>query len=275
MEARGVACVTGAARGLGRALSLELARRGFDVVATMRDPTGCGDLADEARAEGARLSTARLDVDRPGDFAPPPGLRVWVNNAALELTNDAVEHTPQDVWQAMLATNLLGAVELTRRALPALRAAGGGVVCNVTSASLLVPMPFFAAYRASKAALSAFGESLRSEVAPHGIRVLEVLPGALDTDMLRASSPLPDADAHATYRAQARHVAARRTAAVGDPTPPRAAAAAIVDAILDDTAPLRVACDPMGEALLAGWRARDDETWMTPLVKAFDPTSSD
>jgi len=273
MQANGIAWVTGASRGIGRATALELADRGFRVVASMRDPHAGEDLVGEATSRGLDLQLARLDVDSPGDFTAPAGLRVLVNNAGLDPGNDAVESTPLADWRAAFETNLFGAVEVTRRALPALRASGGGVVCNVTSASLLVPMPFFSVYRASKAALSAFGESLRSECRPHGIRVLEILPGAIDTDMLAASSIRPSAADHAAYRAQAERVEAQRRAVAGSTTPATQAARAIVDAILDDAAPLRVACDAMGEALLARFRSVSDEENMAPLLAAFDPRS--
>jgi len=61
--------------------------------------------------------------------------------------------------------------------------AGGGVICNVTSSSVLAPVPFLGAYRSSKAAVGAIGESLMAEVAKWGIRVLEVMPGPIETDM--------------------------------------------------------------------------------------------
>lgn len=273
MDASGTAWVTGASRGIGRASALELARRGFHVVASMRNPDDGRSLVREATALGLRVELSRLDVDSPGDFEAPRGLRVLVNNAGVDPGNDAVEFTPQETWRAAFSTNLFGAVEVTRRALPALRASGGGVVCNVTTASLLVPMPFFSVYRASKAALSAFGESLRSECAPHGIRVVEVLPGAIETEMLAASAIRPAAAAHAPYRAQAELVERQRAGAAGPGTPVAQAARAIADAILDDSTPLRVACDPMGEALLARWRSLSDEEGMAPLVAAFDPRS--
>jgi NAD(P)-dependent dehydrogenase (short-subunit alcohol dehydrogenase family) len=271
MEASGIAWVTGASRGIGRATALELALRGFRVVASMRDVEAGRSLAREAAERGGELELARLDVTSPGGFAAPEGLRVLVNNAGIDPGNDAAEFTAPDEWRAAFETNLFAAVELIRRALPALRAAGGGVICNVTSASLLVPMPFFSVYRASKAALSAYGESLRSECAPHGIRVVEVLPGAIDTDMLAASSIRPAAADHAAYRAQAERIETQRAAAASARTPAVEAARSIVDAILDDAAPLRVACDAMGAALLARWRGQSDEAHMAPLVAAFDP----
>jgi NAD(P)-dependent dehydrogenase (short-subunit alcohol dehydrogenase family) len=169
----------------------------------------------------------------------------------------------------MFETNLFGLVEVTRRALPVLRASGGGVVCNITSSSLLVPMPFFGMYRASKAAVSAYGESLQAEVAGQGIRVVEVMPGAIDTDMLAASQPTPEAVAFEPYRQLAELIGAARAGTLGDVTPVRAAAEAIVAAILDDDAPLRVACDPMGEALLSAWHAAQGEDLLRSYLDAF------
>jgi deazaflavin-dependent oxidoreductase (nitroreductase family) len=100
-----------------------------------------------------------------------------VNNAGVDTAYLPVEHAPLALWREMFETNLFGVVEVVRRAVPSLRAAGGGVVCNITSCSYLVGVPFYAAYRASKAAVGALGESLRAELAPFGIRVLEVMPG--------------------------------------------------------------------------------------------------
>jgi len=174
MEASGVALVTGAGRGIGRAVAVELARRGFDVVATMRDPSHGAGLADEAGA-GSRLTVERLDVNDESTMQMPPGLRVLVNNAGVESDNLPLEVMPADAWRAIFETNVFGLVAVTRHAIPALRDAGGGVICNVTSSSVLAPVPFLGAYRSSKAAVSAIGESLMAEVAAWGIRVLEIL----------------------------------------------------------------------------------------------------
>ncbi len=201
----------------------------------------------------------------------PPGLRVLVNNAGLDAPYLPVEHAPLTMWRELFDTNLFGLIEVTRRAIPALREAGGGVICNVSSCSILVPMPFFAAYRASKAAVSALGESLRTEVRPFGIRVLEVQPGAIGTDMLAESERLPEAAEHADYRAMAERVHASRRAASGQVTSAEDAARAIGGAILDDASPLRVACDPMGAGLLETWRASSDEEMMSGMLAHFAP----
>ena len=86
MKAEGVAVVTGASRGLGRAVAVELAERGFDVIATMRDPA-VADLP-------AGITVQRLDVTDPGDFAFPRDLSVLVNNAGVRRAYLPVEHVP-------------------------------------------------------------------------------------------------------------------------------------------------------------------------------------
>jgi NAD(P)-dependent dehydrogenase (short-subunit alcohol dehydrogenase family) len=266
VKAAGVALVTGAGRGLGAAVALELARRGFDVVAGMRRPEAG---AERLRREGAgSLRAAELDVTRPDTIAIPDGLRVLVNNAGTDAAYLPVEHAPASLWRDMLETNLFGLVEVTRRAIPALRAAGGGVVCNLTSASLFTAVPFFAAYRASKAAVSAFGESLAVEVAGFGIRVVEIAPGPIDTDMLQSSDRLPEAAAHPGYERLAEWLLRGRRGVAGLVTRPAAAAARIADAILDDAAPLRNACDPLGEAQLEAARSRTDDERLRAVLEA-------
>jgi NAD(P)-dependent dehydrogenase (short-subunit alcohol dehydrogenase family) len=272
MQAEGIALVTGASRGIGRGVALELARRGFEVVAGVRRPAAGESLEREAREIGGSLRAERLDVDEPSSISIPKGLRVLVNNAGIEGENQPVEHTAMEDWRRIFETNVFGLLEVTRRAIPVLRDSGGGVVCNVTSSSTLVPMPFFAVYRASKAAASAIGETLRTELRPFGIRMLEIMPGAIETDMLAASSLLPEATAHPEYRAQAERVRQAREQTSGITTSVADAARAIADAILDDGSPMRVGCDPMGNGLLAAWRGQSDEETMKPMVELFTPS---
>jgi|SRR5208337_3322188 len=268
MQAEGIAFVTGASRGIGSAIALELACRGFEVWASMREPEDGAGLAGRAALAGAKVRILRLDVTRSETIELPDGLRVLVNNAGLDGSQLPVEHAPLEEWRTVFETNLFGLLEVTRRAIPKLRAAGG-VICNVGSASVLVPMPFFAGYRASKAAVSALGESLRTELAPFGIRVLEILPGAIATDMFARSDHLPEAAGCAGYTEMAERVYRARRNSASASTPAERAASAIADAILDDSAPLRVAPDPMGAGLLSAWRAQDDEAAMRPMVAFF------
>jgi NAD(P)-dependent dehydrogenase (short-subunit alcohol dehydrogenase family) len=266
MRAEGAAVVTGASRGIGRAVARELATRGFDVVATMRDPAAGAELADEA---DGRLRVEALDVTDPGSFEMPEGLRVLVNNAGVEAEHPPFEATPMELWRRMYDTNVFGLIDVTRRAIPALRASGGGVVCNVTSSSILAPVPFYAPYRSSKAAVSAIGESLRAELAPFGIRVLEIMPGPIDTDMLAGSGEPPEAIEHEGYADVAARYHEGRQGIEGQITSTADAARAIVDAVLDDDAPLRVACDPLASGLLDAWRATTDENLMQAMLPTW------
>jgi len=266
MNPKGTALVTGASRGIGRAVALELDRRGFDVLATMRNPDDGSGL--EEASVGGRLRTAALDVTDASHIEIPSDLSVLVNNAGIEGDHLPVEHAPMKLWRELFETNLFGLIEVTRRALPALRQ-NRGVLCNVTSCSILLPVPFFAAYRASKAAVSALGESLRAELAHTGVRVLEVLPGAIRTDMLTGSERVPEAAAFEPYRAIAETMHGMRLASKDAFEEADVAARSIVDAILDPEAPLRHAPDPMSGGLLAAWKASDDESMMGGMLSSL------
>lgn len=269
MEATGVALVTGASRGIGRAVALELARAGFEVVATMRDPAAGAGLAEQARAGGGQLRVERLDVTDPGSIALPAGLRVLVNNAGLEGGHHPVETTPAQLWREVFETNVFGLIAVTAAALPLLRAGGGGVICNLTSSSLFAPVPFFAPYRASKAAVAALDESLRAEVARFGIRVVEIMPGPIDTDMYAQSEQPLEALDHPDYAALAETLTALKAHSRAMLHPAPAAAEAIVAAILDDAGPLRHGCDPLSVALLEQWRRSSDEEMMRGMLAAL------
>jgi NAD(P)-dependent dehydrogenase (short-subunit alcohol dehydrogenase family) len=236
MDIHGSALVTGASRGIGRAVALELAHRGFDTVATMRDPGAGAAMAGETEGN---LQVRRLDVTDPATFDLPSDLRVLVNN---------------EDWRRMFETNVFGVVALTSAAIPILRANQPSVVCTVTSSSIIASVPFFSAYRASKAAASAFGDSLRVEVAPFGIRVVEILPGPIDTDMFRLSTGEQGAARFDDYRPLA-DVSASLRREHADPRVVDAAQAAstIVDAILDSEGPMRYGCDPVSLELLELW----------------------
>lgn len=271
MEASGIALVTGASRGIGRAVALELAARGFEVVATMRNPAAGETLAAEAAAAGTSLRVERLDVTDPASIAIPAGLRLLVNNAGVEAEHPPFEHTPLELWRTMFETNVFGLIDVTRRAIPALRAAGGGVICNVTSSSILAPVPFYAPYRSSKAAVMAIGESLRTELAPLGIRIVEIMPGPIDTDMLEDSDRPAQAIEYPEYAPMAEKMYEGRKLSVTDMVTPAAdAARAIADAVLDDDGPLRYGCDPLSVGMLEAWRTTPDEDLMRAVMWAWD-----
>jgi uncharacterized oxidoreductase len=176
--------VTGGGSGMG----LELARRLADsnqVVIAGRDE----ERLERARAHTPTLSTRRLDVtseDQARDaiawlMSEFEGLDVLVNNAGLfrgyELSDaDAYAKSSADV-----DVNIVGALRMTRLALPLLEASRAGAVVFMSSAVALAAVPGFAVYAATKAAVHSLARSLRAELEPRGIRVFEVLPPVVDT----------------------------------------------------------------------------------------------
>jgi NAD(P)-dependent dehydrogenase (short-subunit alcohol dehydrogenase family) len=265
----GTAVVTGASRGIGRAVAVELARQGFSVVAAMRSPDDGRALTEELGPAGHRLMVERMDVTDPDTIRLPADLSVLVNNAAVEAPHPTFEATPMSTWRDMFETNVFGLIEVTRRAVGIMRERGRGVICNVTSSSLLAPVPFYGPYRASKAAVTALTETLRTELLPLGIRVIEILPGAIATDMLARSEESPVDVDHPAYRPMAERFIELRRPLSGRGVPPADAARAIVEAICDDARPMRYSCDPMGAGLLGAWRAQGSEQLMDAMMKPW------
>lgn len=270
MDVKGSALVTGASRGIGRAVAVELANRGFDTVATMRDTSAGAGLRREATGS---LRVAHLTVTDPDSYDLPEDLTVLVNNAGVDSDYLPVEHADLEDWRALFETNVLGVVAVTKAAIPILRTNQPAVICNVTSSSILAAVPFYAAYRATKAAVSALGDSLRIELAPAGVRIVEIMPGPIDTDMFQLSRGEQAATRFEEYRSMAQQ-ASRLRQESADPmvATPRDAATRIVDAILDDTGPMRYGCDPLSDGLLDIWRRSDDEAMFAMTAGGlYDP----
>jgi NAD(P)-dependent dehydrogenase (short-subunit alcohol dehydrogenase family) len=183
------AVVTGASRGIGAAIAVALARAGADVAGvdlTPSDETAArirdagrtavmvvGDTGDPQTSE--RL--LRAAVDELG------GLDVWVNNAAKLLVRPAVETTDDD-WHGLLAPNLHGFFYGCRAAARQLLEQGrGGTILNVTSAVIRLPVPDLVAYAAAKGGVLSLTQTLALELAPAGITVNAISPGATETPL--------------------------------------------------------------------------------------------
>ncbi|WIB00634.1 SDR family oxidoreductase [Curtobacterium sp. MCBA15_012] len=176
---RPTALVTGATRGIGRAIAIELGRTHHVVVG--------GRTAEAVDALVAELPDASPFVADlgAGETAPlPERLDVLVHSAGVE-QGTRVGDTPRAVWEQVFATNVFAVAELTRLALPALRAARG-IVVPINSGSGFTAGPGGGVYAASKFALRAFADALREEERANGVRVSSVHPGRVDSDMQRA-----------------------------------------------------------------------------------------
>lgn len=179
--------ITGTSSGFGRALALEAIARGERVVATARRASAVADLVALAPE---RVLGCELDVTQPAQLesavtaaiARFGAIDVLVNNAGFSIVG-ALEETSELDLRATMETMFFGPVALTRAVLPQLRRQGSGTIVQLTSVGGVVTAPGFGPYCAAKHALEAVSEALAAEVAPHGIRVLIVEPGAFRTDL--------------------------------------------------------------------------------------------
>jgi NAD(P)-dependent dehydrogenase (short-subunit alcohol dehydrogenase family) len=129
-EPDAIAVVTAASRGIGSAVSVELARRGHRVLAAMCDVASAGPVLEAAGDSAELIEVAQLDVTDPGDFTFPEATAVLVNNAGGMEHDVPFEATPVDEWRRIFELNVFSTVELTRRVVPVMRARGGGVICT-------------------------------------------------------------------------------------------------------------------------------------------------
>lgn len=201
MSARSVV-VTGASRGLGRATAAHLHRAGWTVLAAMRNPGR--DMEEVRAAAGAttddpRLVPIELDLDDQASVdaaakaiieavGAPHGI---VHNAGLAGVG-SIEEMPIETWQQIFTTNYFGPIRLTKALMPEMRRAGRGRIVLISSESAIRGMPAIGAYSGAKSALERWGETLAHEVAPFGLGVSIIVPGAFETDILELTTTWED-----------------------------------------------------------------------------------
>lgn len=189
------ALVTGASRGIGRAIAEELAALGARVVGTATTAEGAAAVDEALKARGGRGK--RLDVtDRQGveDFFAELAAEGWspsilVNNAAITRDQLLLRMRDED-WEQVIATDLSSIFRVCRAALRAMLKARRGRIVNIASVVAFTGNPGQCNYAAAKAGIVGFSKSLAREVGSRGITVNVVAPGFIDTDMTRG---LPDA----------------------------------------------------------------------------------
>ncbi|HYD10791.1 MAG TPA: SDR family oxidoreductase [Acidimicrobiales bacterium] len=175
---------TGANSGIGLACVLELARRGYTSVGSVRSEEKAEIVHAAAAEAGVSVSTVLLDVtdaEACEEVVQASGpLYGLVNNAGYGVTG-AVEDVPDDEARAVLETMVLAPMRLARLALPGMRSSGGGRIVNISSIMGRTTTPLTGWYQASKHALEAVSDALRIEVAGAGVKVVLVEPGGFKT----------------------------------------------------------------------------------------------
>lgn len=170
--------ITGCSTGFGLATAQRFLAEGWEVIATMRNPSEDILPAQEG------LTVLPLDVTDADSIAAAVAqagpLDALVNNAGVGMLN-VVEGAAMENTREVFETNILGPIALTKAVMPQFRERGEGVIVNVSSSVTVKPLPALSVYSASKAALNAFTESFALEAALFGVRVRLVLPGSSPT----------------------------------------------------------------------------------------------
>ena len=179
--------ITGANRGLGRALALACAEAGAgEVVACARRPEELETLVNSAGAR-AKLTPVRLDVTSDEDVSAAAAsgrVDVLVNNAGVAVYGGVLKAGMEEIRREV-EINYIGLLRVVRAFAPAMVEHGDGLIVNVASVMGKVSAPALGSYCATKAALLSLSQSLRGDLAGTGVRVIAVLPATIDTDMSR------------------------------------------------------------------------------------------
>lgn len=252
--------VTGCSSGIGHALATEFAARGHTVYATARKD------ADLERLREAGLRAVRLDSREHDDLAAAVHrirdevghLDVLVNNAGINAVG-AVIDVPADKLREQFEINVVGPIELIRLAFPLMRDRDARIV-NIGSVVGVHTTPFAGPYSASKAALHRLNDTLRMELAPFGIQVILIQPGAVQSAMGDNAAANTTVDGLGPYARIADRIQSRaRLSQEGKPTPAKELATTIVDAALADKPPSLVRAGA--------------SSWVLPALERWAPTS--
>lgn len=186
--------ITGASRGIGRAIAIQLAKPGNTLILSARHTTALQESAAELQgrctvhcvpcdvgnidALNAAWQTIHSLIGTPN---------VLINNAGVGRFAPFITLSPEDI-QEMLDINLRGVIHCTRLVLPGMAERGHGIIVNINSVAATTVFPSSSVYAATKAGLLAFSRSVRQEVRRFGVKIVDVLPGATETEMWDESS---------------------------------------------------------------------------------------
>jgi NAD(P)-dependent dehydrogenase (short-subunit alcohol dehydrogenase family) len=275
--------ITGTSKGIGFETALAFGRAGYQVYATMRNPSQSPQLAETAAREKLPITVSAMDVDC--DQSVSDGIArimkdhgpvdVLVNNAGVERAG-SVEELPLADFRAVMETNYFGAIRCIQALLPSMRQRRSGCIINVTSVAGRISSAPMAPYTSSKWALEALSEALAGEMKTFNVRVAIVEPGIIDTAMARR---LGDQGGASPYR-QRERFSSLFTASLKNPVPPSLVADKILEVANSDSWQLRYPVGPDALPFLE-WRsgmtdeqwvdlnASDDETWNRNLQRNF------
>lgn len=258
--------ITGAGKGIGLATALVLARSGFTVHATMRDPGRSRELPQTGEKERLPVHIAQMDVDSDASVketiasiqAAHGPIDILINNAGI-IRSGSIEELPVSEFRALMETNYLGAVRCIQALMPGMRQRKSGCIINVSSVGGRISSPPLTAYAASKWALEAMSEGLAQEAKIFNIRVAVVEPGIIDTGMAREIASKPKASPYP----QAQRMASLFSASLEQhPVSTSVVAEKILEVIQSGTWKFRHTAGPDAETYIKNRLAMSDEEWI-------------
>jgi NAD(P)-dependent dehydrogenase (short-subunit alcohol dehydrogenase family) len=263
-----IAVVTGTSTGIGFATSLHLADNGYRVFAGMRNMEKASALQDAAAERRLPVEVIPMDVtDQASVDAAVATARavgpidVLVNNAGVGGATP-LELTPEDEHRAMFDANYFGAIRCIKAVVAEMRERGTGTIVNITSMEGRVAIPNQIPYSASKWALEAAGEALAHELFQFGVRVVNIQPGVVMTQIFNNSAPRTIYDKTSPYKQIMRRNGKMFASGFRTNTQPERVAEVILEAITTDNYKLRwpVGDDAIG--MLEGRSRMSDEDWV-------------
>ncbi len=191
-----VALVSGAGRGIGREIALQLASVGCTVICSSKNPASCGKVAEEIVANGGKAEAVPFDVSKPAEIKQAcidilkkfDSVDILINNAGITKDNLLMRMSDEE-WDDVIATNLSSAFYLTRNLIRAMMSKRWGRIINISSLSGQMGNMGQVNYSAAKAGMIGFTKSVAKEVAARNITVNAIAPGFIETDM---TSVLPE-----------------------------------------------------------------------------------
>jgi len=234
-----VVLISGCSTGIGRALAIEFAARNWRVFATARKPAAIDDL------KALNVETAALDVTDEKSIAAcvdsimanTGRIDVLINNAGLLLIGPLIELEASEL-RRQFKTNVIGQAALIRAIAPHMIMRQSGKIVNISSVSGVLPTPFAGAYCSTKAAFTAFSESLRMELAPFGITVVIVHPGGIKSNLSENADKNLDRFKNSPYGPIQSFIFERANASQEDATPVEDFAKKLVDQLVKKKTPV-------------------------------------
>lgn len=201
------ALITGASSGIGKASAIAFAKAGFDLALVARSQAKLADLAQSLSAFGVKVQAFPVDLAEiaalPKQMAKileqfgPVG--VLINSAGMGYTAP-LSTMPLEDWQRLMSLNVTSVLAVIQAVLPLMRQQQQGMIINLASIAAQQAFPTWGAYGVSKAALVALSDAIAQEEAPHGIRVVSLLPGAVDTPLWDSETVQAEFDRSAMLR---------------------------------------------------------------------------